>query len=750
MALIEIELLSSKFNQLVQFLASAGPIPIGVLTALGPNRLIAEFTWNSVSVGAAPPGFNVPAGTLTASCAVSIRHVSTAELDADPNATGLTTQATAFVRISATTSLLSVDLLAIDIANNPLQSFAATRPIARFPIPVPPIPGVTLAGAALLLSGGVVTLRFATRATDSLEGMPLNLLFTTGGDEWAIRLSGELFVEQLLARLQQFVGDPQSDLTIEDPATASWGMRDGNWAAIGSIGIEKEDACPPFGDPEILGDILDPVDLSITINVVLTPSANMTPVPPRLNLNLHVSSDVSDWDTFRCWLAGGGSASALVGEVVTVALGPAMGGLSLLAGAISSLIAVAETVRLRAGNDVTERNIQDFTQVSSSSTTATYAGGMNLPTLVRQVGNQTNGSTSPPTTGPFGMLISGSIQFWMAQHKVTFKPNGGTLTSQLQNSYNCDRERWEHEAKIQEITIEDLPFVPLAGDLNRILVTIFPSSVATPSQLWSIEETFPELEQLVRVFGTSTVNTGDTGRVYLHTSAGIRRFDIQPLPNAAPPTQPQIIAAVAKCARASRMFTRLDELHWLFDPPPYDFGFPPLRQWLFTFAELPPGTRIDIHRVAGGVRGNRLATVVGERGGNASFELITNADEELVLEHNQEVISEGRLLQRWIIPTEIIDTGVRGRTLRRSESLISIMDGHGTFTHDLETGRPLNRPLMHEEASRFEAERYSDKQQSEIPSFSLTLRGGKVAALFEDKLVLGIPWESFRVVLKKR
>ena len=104
MALIEVEMIVTRFNQLVQSLASAGPIPIGVWDSLGSNRLIVEFTWNQATAGLAPPGFNTPFGNLTARCAVTLRHVSTAELDANPDATGETMAATAWIMISASTT----------------------------------------------------------------------------------------------------------------------------------------------------------------------------------------------------------------------------------------------------------------------------------------------------------------------------------------------------------------------------------------------------------------------------------------------------------------------------------------------------------------------------------------------------------------------------------------------------------------------------------------------------------------------
>lgn len=66
MPLIEVEITASKFNDLAQTLVSAAPIPIGVLNGLGPDRLIAAFTWDSIEVGVVPGGFSVPAGTITA------------------------------------------------------------------------------------------------------------------------------------------------------------------------------------------------------------------------------------------------------------------------------------------------------------------------------------------------------------------------------------------------------------------------------------------------------------------------------------------------------------------------------------------------------------------------------------------------------------------------------------------------------------------------------------------------------------
>lgn len=222
MALIEVEMIAEKFNQLVQLLASAGPIPIGILQRLGPERLIAEFAWNQVAVGLLHPGFTTQSGTLTARCALTLRHVSTAELDVDLNATGTTTVTTAWIRISTSAADLRIDLLAIEVSDVPTQWFATPILVVRRRVPA--VDGTNIAAAVLILADEIVTLRFATLATDSLQAPPLNMLSIIE-DEWVIRLSEEIFTEQLLQSLEGSLTPPLAGTTIEDSPSASSGVK---------------------------------------------------------------------------------------------------------------------------------------------------------------------------------------------------------------------------------------------------------------------------------------------------------------------------------------------------------------------------------------------------------------------------------------------------------------------------------------------------------------------------------------------
>ena len=60
MALIEVEMIAARFNQLVQLLASAGPIAIGILHGLGPEPADRRVHLESSGGGAVSPRLRYP------------------------------------------------------------------------------------------------------------------------------------------------------------------------------------------------------------------------------------------------------------------------------------------------------------------------------------------------------------------------------------------------------------------------------------------------------------------------------------------------------------------------------------------------------------------------------------------------------------------------------------------------------------------------------------------------------------------
>ena len=118
-----------------------------------------------------------------------VRHVSTIELDADPNAPGTEVAATAWLIISTSSTELGIDLVRVDVAGGVPQTLSPPVRVARRSVREVSDAGAIIA-AAVLERDGVVTLRFATAAADAILATPLNVVTDAGGD-WAIRVSGE-------------------------------------------------------------------------------------------------------------------------------------------------------------------------------------------------------------------------------------------------------------------------------------------------------------------------------------------------------------------------------------------------------------------------------------------------------------------------------------------------------------------------------------------------------------------------------
>ncbi|HZD37551.1 MAG TPA: hypothetical protein VE664_02800 [Actinomycetes bacterium] len=81
---------------------------------------------------------------------------------------------------------------------------------------------------------------------------------------WAIRVSGEVFAEQLLRQLVESTTPPPDGTELEDAPGAQWreaSIDDTNgWAAVGSFGVKKKNAC---------NGLLGPVDVSVTVDSTL-------------------------------------------------------------------------------------------------------------------------------------------------------------------------------------------------------------------------------------------------------------------------------------------------------------------------------------------------------------------------------------------------------------------------------------------------------------------------------------------------
>jgi hypothetical protein len=750
MAVIEIEFQQSAFQSLTVLLLSAAPNPLPTVQALGPSRLISKLAWaDDVTFGPSFPGFNVPPGSLAARSTLKIKHVSTAELDADPGAQGGTADAVAWLLVTAETSppRLAVRLLGLDVAGGVPQRFnppleVGLRAIAELGAAADPI------AAAVFAESSIMTLRFVSSNEDNLFAPRLNLLLGNADrdDNWLIRISPEVFTTTVLTAMNDGLNPRPAGTSIEDWPEAAWEEHEGTWRVTGSVGVEKEDACPG-----LLGD----VDMSVTIDVTFTPTANFA--LETLDLALKFESNASDWDTLRCWLGSLGGLLSLGLAFVSLPVG-------FFAG-VGTLIYAAEKVKKLAGGELADTDAGPlFHKVGSDDTSVTYAGQLPLPAL-EGIDQERSG------TGPHGLVVTGRQFIMPADRVVDYFPDTANLKTRWHHSYDC-KQGWSASLLIEGVTLHDTANTG-PQEYAKVPITVFSTSSVEPAARWKIEPVGPaNIEQYVRVSHRPNafdlklgLDGGAPGaRLYLHTSAGIRRYDVDPIPVVVEPSAGETAVAVLNCKNFGRRWTKLEELRWLVDPPEWDLGLSPLRQWLLTVSEVPEGATLTLLRQRAGQTLGAPIFVRADKTASLALELITDAETHLALQHTLNVAPEARLRQRWLMPQRILPLGGSARQIARDKNRLAIVTAHGVLTMDLKTGRQRQRAaniarLEKRDGDLYAVENYSYKigelsgvtsvlgstaphaqEPAQVPPFSVTLRDGRIVGAWGDKLVIARVW----------
>jgi hypothetical protein len=635
MALVEIELTQNTFENAVWLLVSSSPIPAPSFAILDPTRLLSSLQWQGPRIVPSAPAFVTPSGALVARADVGVTHVSIDELEANAAAPGTTTRLTAWLLLRVSPAGLNVSLIRLEGEGRTPTQLTPLLPIGFQQIKLAGLEDVR--AAAMILDSETVTIRYAAGGNDNLLLPPANRVREDSDLDWLIRVSGEYFSDQVLRPLQKALNPPPSGSKVEEPAHAAWLILDLinlSWGALGTAGIEKKDACAD-------------VDLSVEIKAGLSiaTQVNANGLGGKMNLTLNVSGDASDWDTFRCWLTTG----ALAGIVAALATGI----VGALVVGIVSLIVIAEFVRTGVGEEVAGTDVGGkFTKVSSDDTSATYTASMDLPVLP-------GGKILDARVGSEGLVIQGTVTYAAVSHSVSFVPNGTTLPGAWHGSYHCAEHRWLKSYEVMSVVVTDT--VSLGTRTGYVAVAIFPTSTfhrvggpikATPGY-WTIDApSYPIGSPIVTPRRTVPPTPIEEMKFFLHTSAGIRRYDIGPAgPAPASPSQLDLSIREVSCHVRTREWTKLQQLMWLVDGPPSHYGTPPLRQWMLTFRDLPAVSKVRIEQV-GGQRPIRLLerNFAGARSG--VIELVTDRNTELMIEHNLgESDAEVRVSQRWLLPT---------------------------------------------------------------------------------------------------
>ena len=659
MALIEVTLNRPQFVQLIELVLTSAPIPVPTFVALGPTRLVSDLRWGEVSLVAELAGVPSEPGKIFAQALVVIGHVSVEELRLDPGALGATTSATAWLSLSAVPGRVQVDLVAMLFPNRAPDIFSPAVSIGRESLPLPS--QVKATAAAVVAAQTTVTLRFATKSGDDLLAIASDPEME--GGNWRIRVSGEFFAENVSDALNKGLAALPAGTEIEDPISSIWTQVPftNQWAAVSSVGLKKIDACPGlFGS----------VDVSVTIGAILAVDPHVD--DKTLGLNLRISTDASDWDSFRCWAGTAGVASSALSWILTPVVGVAF--------AIGSGILVGEIVRTSAHAAVEGLDAgSPFVQTASDSTSTSFGATLPLPELPQSVGTATIGAD--------GLVVTGTIVLASAVQTPVFDPNGGELAGVWRSGVDCGSGQWGTEFLLPSIKVADSASV--LGMLRvQVPVSIFPTSVVEPTDKWRLDVlTTTEPIQYVTVASLAP-SAGDTGSLYLHTSAGIRRFDIPPL-SASPPVPDALAISleVFNCRLWPEFISERVKMGWLVDPPVagnVERG-DPLRQWLLTFEQLSAGSGITVHETGDGQTvENILRDFTAEADGEVSMEIITGAQIQLGLNLRLVRGRTGvRLVQRWLLPLASFDLARPAIALTRHGRDLFALTGDRLFKIDV-------------------------------------------------------------------
>ena len=351
-----------------------------------------------------------------------------------------------------------------------------------------------------------------------------------------------------------------------------------------------------------------------------------------LAITLHVATDASDWDSFRCWLGGAGLRSLALALVSPLLTFPA---------ALGSLIYVGEDIRQSVGDMTTAIDLGDFALVSQSDDELTYQGSKQLDPVPFS-------SITTSSCGPGGLDIVGAILPPPVGHKVSFNPDSGDLSGDWMRKINCSLRSMDEKFLFQAVLITDR-----RTDLSKVAVRPYLSSVAEPEGRCWVKSADAAMDLSVTIDGSGLV-TGDIGFAVIHCSAGLRAYKLGPVaPHQTPPRGIEsLINKFCDTFHVPSLVIDIQELRWIQPAPGYSWGYEALKQWQIVLDHLSPAATIDIRSTAGDqVIASQDNFARSE--GRAAIELITSGDTDLVMRTSG--VGDGArcsVTTRWLLPVE--------------------------------------------------------------------------------------------------
>jgi hypothetical protein len=568
----ELQIGQEEFVSIVEMAASRMTNPIATLGFLPTGALVSGIQYTSGQIQLS----EVVDGVAVLHAPVSVTYTSFAAYEADPTSQGQTfpDPTSVEIHVGFVGLKLQVSVVAVlEMAS--MQRYALPSPAIVQSIDLGQllsgIQDVPLNLGAVVWQGDIVAARvgdgsLTVSSLGQIGGIlrdPIVDQRPPGPGGWALVLSGQLLAEivtnQFHDQLSAQMADPNvwdSNVSVEKWPSVQWGQSP-NQPNV--FGLAATFTLRGYG-----------VSVDVNAFIDFTGNAAITSQHPNASIDLvvHVTHHTSSGDVAFLELLAilSGGAVPVLGWAVVV----------LLPGVIYSLI----------DGKVANQQLTALTKQSTPDPgdDATFTGAIALPSILN----------SPPDAvdvNSAGVIATGTLPIPALAIAATHSPQVSptAIDGAWGGHYDCQSQGWTAEYDVPPVFVTDLTTFPVLGTSSQP-AKIFDVDVV-PGALW-LASPLPAPGGVQVTPADGLPNTGDSGTLYLHTSAGMVSVPINPVPNEPPgPTPAELAQAQASCELAAAAWPSHFDLHWLIDPGPYENV---LRLWMIEINTISAGTSLQI------------------------------------------------------------------------------------------------------------------------------------------------------------
>ncbi|HEU4432135.1 MAG TPA: hypothetical protein VFR51_01980, partial [Pyrinomonadaceae bacterium] len=576
MGFVEIQFSDTKFLALLETLASIAPNPFPTFDFLPKDQLIRSVKFGGQPAFGPPSGLTQTPGTLLISLPVTINHVSIDQLEAKPNDAGTDVSATLWAEVLMVDGAsVAATVVRVDVGK---QHHTLPVPISLTSQAVSvPLDGITIHKGGLLRDADrkIVVVRLAMSAGSAKSLLSTPVMDQVDGQDWAIFIDPNVLTSLTLDQFEASLAEqltpkdapmpfPDGIVTEDAPAVVWTIMPDGSWGMTIVVGFLAIDACPT-----LIGDDVN-MSVGVTAKVEVTPNIEKQ----RFDLKLHITHNVSDWDSLRCGLQNllAGLLLSLTDPFLTAIWDGVVGPFA----AALVVTAMPQLAEYMAGGIVADQDFgnEQFEKLNKpeGDDDATYTGTLPMPMFP-------GGTIESAVVDVFGLTVRGSGPLLLqGLHQMTITPS--IVSGGWDDGYSCSTFSWvTGDYVCMPVSVTDTVRV-LNTPVAHPKVILFGTTEARPKKKWKAELNLMAAE--VTVVPKTTPEVATDGKLWVHSSAGLASVPIAKVgKRRAAPTGAELVSMKTGCTKAGNEWAPGHfNVKWLVDPPPTEAVVDVLRQWV--------------------------------------------------------------------------------------------------------------------------------------------------------------------------